>query len=317
MFIFHGQEIDYSFLKVNDNTTYKTNLNFNTNPIGDVECKNKFNQTKINTQPDTNSCILFLHGWGGNKNSFLSLAKLLNAKYNCLIVTLPTTSQTNLVWTLNDYAQCVLNLVKSLGINSVQIVCHSFGFRVATLLYHLVKTAHQKTTFNKNKNQTNQTLNLKLNANQNLAISKIVITGGAGPKKFNIFKKIEQNNNLCLLKQKKNKFLYKSIVSRDYLDLSNTNKKTFKNVVNFNTKNLLKFDIPLLLFWGKFDHETPVWIAKKIYKLNKQNAKLFVTNSNHFAYLKQSAIFANLVVNFLWYICVFILTLFMHLFVLF
>ena len=288
MFIFHGQKIDYTFLKVQIR-----NLTCHTK----IDC-NKPNATNSIT-PAMDSCVLFLHGWGGNKNSFLSLVKLLNAKHNCLIVTLPTTSPAALTWTLEDYAQCILNLVKSLGINSVQIVCHSFGFRVATLLYHLVKLSNQNQSTDKNKNRSSQPQNLNTQNNQNFTILKMVVTGGAGPKKINIFKKIEQTNNLCLLKQKKNKFLYQSIVSHDYFELTNTNKKTFKNVVNFNTKNLLNFDIPLLLFWGKYDHETPVWIAKKIYKLNKQNAQLFVANSDHFAYLKQSAIFDNLVVNFL------------------
>lgn len=311
MFIFHGQKIDYTFLKAHTtNLTCHTkndcdqlsasSIETNSKKQTNLTTNNESTNNAINsTPPAMDSCVLFLHGWGGNKNSFLSLAKLLNAKHNCLFVTLPTTNPTALTWTLEDYAQCVLNLVKSLGINSVQIVCHSFGFRVATLLYHLVKVSNQNQSADKNKNQSSQPQKFSTQNNQNITISKIVVTGGAGPKKFNIFKKIEQNNNLCLLKQKKNKFLYQSIVSRDYFELSNTNKKTFKNVVNFNTKNLLNFDIPLLLFWGKSDHETPVWIAKKIYKLNKQNAQLFVTNSDHFAYLKQSAIFDNLVVNFL------------------
>lgn len=300
MFLFHGQEIDYSFLKSRN-------------------CNSQLNATQNNAAHNqnaykANSCILFLHGWGGNKNSFLNLANLLNANHNCLLITLPTTAQTTLVWTLEDYAQCVLNLLKSLGINSVQIVCHSFGFRVATLLYHLVKhesqSASKNLTLNNDKYNSKTTMqniifnknfecDLITNLNTDITINKMVITGGAGPKKFNIFKKIEQNNNVCLLKQKRNKFLFKSLVSQDYFSLSATNKKTFKNVVNFNTKNLLKFDIPLLLFWGKNDSETPIWIAKKICHSNKKNAALKITNSDHFAYLKQSAIFANLVVKFL------------------
>lgn len=311
MFIFHGQVIDYTFLKARNNSfcnkqaSTTCTYNFETPPTQTLRKQNN----KI-----LNNCVLFLHGWGGNKNSFLNLVKLLNANHNCIMLTLPTTAPTTLVWTLDDYAKCVLSLLKSLNINSVEIVCHSFGFRVATLLYHLTKqnnnlsaknlksqnnNANTKTDDQSNKFDKNFAANLNTNLNNNLRIFKMVVTGGAGPKKFNIFKKIEQQNNLCLLKHEKHKFLFKSLVSPDYFSLSNTNKKTFKNVVDFNTKNLLNFDIPLLLFWGKKDCETPIWIAKKICHLNKKNATLKITNSNHFAYLKQSAIFVNLVVNFL------------------
>lgn len=240
-FIFHGELIEYDFFKTNNQT----------------------------------DCILFLHGWGGNKNSFASTINLLKSKQNCLAVTLPTIKQTNLVWSLFDYTNCVLNLLKSFGIKRIKIVCHSFGFRVATLLTFLTKQ------------------------NKLLQIKKIVVTGGAGAKNFNIFKKINQNTNICLLKHNKNKILFKKLVSTDYSSLCETNKKTFKNIVNFNTKNLLKFDFPILLFWGKYDKETPVWIAKKIKKINKKNSTLIITKCNHFAYLKQNAYFNNLVVNFL------------------
>ena len=131
-FIFHGELIEYDFFKVNNQS----------------------------------NCVLFLHGWGGNKNSFVSTINLIKSKQNCLAVTLPTISQTNLVWTLFDYANCVLNLLLSFGVKEIKIVCHSFGFRIATLLTILTKY------------------------NKLLQIKKIVVTGGAGAKKINIFKKM-------------------------------------------------------------------------------------------------------------------------------
>ena len=53
----------------------------------------------------------------------------------------------------------------------------------------------------------------------------------------------------------------------------------------------------MLLFWGKNDTETPLFIAKKLKKLNRCN--LIVTNGNHFAYLQQSGLFNNLAIRFL------------------
>ena len=214
----------------------------------------------------SNKNIIFLHGWGGNKFSFLPTLKLLN-NYNILTLTMPTISPTKKVWAMETYADLILNLVKMLGINSGIIICHSFGFRVACML------------------------------NGRFKIERLIVTGGAGLKRVRRLKKIESENNIILLRQKRFKYLYNSVASSDYITLSATNKKTFNNVVNCVTSPLIKFDCPLLLFWGKFDHETPVWIAKKIRR--KNIAKLVLTNSDHFAYIKLSAQFNNLVMRFL------------------
>lgn len=229
--IFHGEVIDYEF----------TN--------------NKSNQT-----------ILFLHGWGGNKNSFKSTVNLLKHKFNILTLSMPTIQNTQLVWNMFDYKNLILTLLYNLNIKSVCIVCHSFGFRVASLL------------------------------NNFFDIEKIVVTGGAGIKKTSIFKKISTKSNKILLKNVKFSYIFKNIASPDYVALSTTNKKTFIEVVNLNTKNFVHFTCPTLLFWGVKDKETPMWIAKFLHKRN--NAKLIKTKGGHFAYIEQNSLFNNSVLEF-------------------
>lgn len=217
-----------------------------------------------NQKDDT---ILFLHGWGGNKFSFLQTINLLKNKFNILSVTMPTTQPTTSVWNLFDYVNLVENLLAIHNINEVIIVCHSFGFRVSMLL------------------------------NKKIKISKIVITGGAGIKKENIFLKIIKNNNKILLKNKNFQYLFKKIASSDYLSLSKTNKETFKNIVNLNLTFATKFNCPMLLFWGVKDTATKLWIAKHLKRKNK--AKLITTKSDHFAYLTESSKFNHEVINFI------------------
>lgn len=223
-----------------------------------------FKATNCNT---TTQNILFLHGWGGNKFSFASTINLLKCNYNILTITLPTITPTKEVWDYEDYINLITALLKLHNINSVIIVAHSFGFRLSCMLSHLIK------------------------------VDKIIVSGGAGLKKFKLFKKIGLNNNKILLKQRRFNYLYKKIASADYLSLSATNKKTFNNIVMVNTKNLIKFNCPMLLFWGKRDKETPISFARKIQKTNK--CKLIVTNSNHFAYLEENALFNNALIGFL------------------
>lgn len=237
-FLFKGELIDYDFLEINEN--------------------NK------ETNRET---IVFLHGWGGNKSSFKSTINLLKHKFNILAVTMPTIADMAVAWNLVDYANLVLALCKLHGINSIYIVCHSFGFRVANLLKPQIE------------------------------IKKIVVTGGAGLKKFSILKKLETNNNKILLMQARFKYLFNSIASDDYKALSPTNKKTFSAVVGVAFNKFCAFSCPMLLFWGKRDKETKIWIANKLKREN--DAKLIVTNCDHFAYLKENARFNNEVLNFL------------------
>jgi len=211
--------------------------------------------------------ILFLHGWGGNKFSFLQTINLLKNQFTVLSVTMPTTQPTTSVWNLFDYVKLVENLLAIHNINEVIIVCHSFGFRVAMLL------------------------------NKKIKISKIVITGGAGIKKENIFLKITKNNNKILLKNKKFQNLFKKIASSDYLSLSKTNKETFKNIVNLNLTFATKFNCPILLFWGVKDTATKLWIAKLLKRQN--NARLITTKSDHFAYIKENTKFNHEAINFI------------------
>ncbi len=236
---------------------------------------------------NSNKTILFLHGWGGDKNSFFRCATLLKSKYNILTITIPTIQPTFHAWTMLDYCELVRNILTVHNIRSVIIICHSFGFRVACLLNGIIK------------------------------IEKIVVTGGAGLKRVNVFKRIERQNNAILLKKKRFKYLFDNLASADYKLLSTVNKQTFKNVVNTINNNMIKFSCPMLLFWGKRDKETPVWMAKKIAKRQNEfykkpnkierqkavqkniNVRLVITNSDHFAYINKSATFLNEVVRFL------------------
>jgi len=198
----------------------------------------------------SNETIIFLHGWGGNKQSFNSTINLVKNKFNVLTLTIPTTQNTINSWDMFNYRDLIINLCSTLNIINPIIVCHSFGFRIATLL--------------------KEKINLK----------KIIITGGAGMKKNNIFKKTTLNHRILNNKLSKTKSFLNFHKENEYDKLSKTNKQTFKNVVNLNTINLINFNCPILLFWGLKDYETPLWIAKKLKK--KNNAKLIIKRKQFF-----------------------------------
>ena len=218
-----------------------------------------------NKKQDT---ILFLHGWGGNKFSFVSTINLLKNQYNILSISMPTNSPTTSVWNLFDYAILVENILLLHSICDPIIVCHSFGFRVAMIL------------------------------NKKIVIKKIIVTGGAGLKKnLNPLKKIELKQNKIILNSKNSKDFFKVLASADYSNLSETNKQSFKNIVNLNLKFASNFACPMLLFWGTKDRETKLWIAKFLKKVN--NADLIITKGGHFTFLEHNSMFNHEVLKFI------------------
>ena len=123
----------------------------------------------FNNHPKT---ILLLHGWGGNKDSFARVKKVFKANYNILSLSLPPlnlyTTKTNSTIPLDmyDYKSIVLNILKMLNLNSIIIICHSFGLRVSLML-----------------------------TISNIQIEKFIITGGAGIRlKQNFLKNLTTNS---------------------------------------------------------------------------------------------------------------------------
>ena len=223
--------------------------------------------------------VLFLHGWGANLNSFFFYSE--NLKNNYKVLTLDfcgfgDSEKLAYPLTVFDYALDISRLLSNLNINSLTIVCHSFGARVAILL---------ATKFN-------------------IKVNNLISIGGAGVKpKFNIVNKIKiyKYKLLKMLnKTKIFKFDLKNFGSSDYVKLNEIEKQTFINVVNFNETKYLKFiDSKTLLLWGKNDKSTPIYMAK-IFKKHILNSELKVLfNLGHFCFLENRHLVLIEIKNFL------------------
>lgn len=221
--------------------------------------------------------ILFLHGWCGDKYSFINTYNFLSSyDFSVLSVDFSGFGQNPPLekdYTIFDYALDLKSLLNSLEIDEFYVVCHSFGARVLAII--------------------NEWFNIK----------KIVITAGAGIKQKYSFCK-----NYKIFKYKIIKFLVKIKIlkkqslskfgSDDYKNLPLYMKKTFVNIVNQNLDNYFKkINAKVMLFWGKDDNITPLYMAKKMNKLIK-NSTLFIENGGHFAYLENDFSFNNKVLEF-------------------
>jgi len=209
--------------------------------------------------------VLFLHGWGGSIDSFKWLQQQLEPQFKCLNIDLPPfgkSEEPNSSWTVQDYALMVLKLLRSLNIQKVNIVCHSFGCRIALYLAGLTQI-----------------------------VDKMVITAGAGlkprrslVKSFKVFK-FKLAKMSVKLRLKPVSYL-EQFGSSDYRALSPVMKQTFKNIVNFDQTDMLKYiKCATILVWGKDDDQTPIYMARKMQK-HIQDCELIEYEGGHFVYLE-------------------------------
>lgn len=200
--------------------------------------------------------IVFLHGWGSNKEVMRQAFGECFADFNHLYIDLPGFGQSQNAITLNTnrYAQIVRVFLDSIGINEAIIVGHSFGGKVATLL------------------------NPK----------ELVLLSSAGivcPKSFKVRCKIYLAKILKRLGVKS-----KSLRSSDANGLNEAMYQTFKNVVDEDFSPLfISSSSQAYIFWGEQDRSTPLESGKTIASLIKKSYFLAL-KGDHYFFLNQGKI---------------------------
>lgn len=215
-----------------------------------------------------NDCVLFLHGWGGNKRSF-DVCDPFVKKFSTLKISFPPYKECSSLQSLSmfDYVNIVCNILQLVNINDPIVVCHSFGCRVALIL------------------------------NKRIKLKKLVICSGAGIKPR--YKKIRDLNQTKKWLDNRDLHFNNAIGSTDYLAVADIDRTTFKNVVNLNLKNLIKcVTCPTLIYWGKLDKETPMYMCSYFHK-HIPNAECHVVDYGHFAYLENKQNFCYRLKTFL------------------
>ncbi len=88
--------------------------------------------------------------------------------------------------------------------------------------------------------------------------------------------------------------------SADYRALSGVMKQTFKNVVNEDlTPELGKITVPTLLFWGDKDRDTPIYMAKRMYRKIRGSGLVIIKGGGHYAYLDAHGVFTAVLTQFI------------------
>jgi len=224
--------------------------------------------------------VLFLHGWGGSTNSFLSVAKRLSTNYKVMLIDFYGFGKSkfpNNPLDTYEYATQLYLFLKQKNIDKCHIVAHSFGGRVAVILSSMF----------------------------DIVIENLVLVDSAGvlPKrtlrykikviKYKICKKLSK---LKLVSAKK----LSSFGSEEYKQLNALQKVSYVKIVNQGLEFLMpKVNSKTLLVWGTNDDTTPIYMAKTMKKLIPKSNIFYYENAGHFSYLENYVNFCSLLLSFL------------------
>ena len=213
--------------------------------------------------------IVFLHGWGADKNSFL-WTKNYFEEYSLIYVDFPgfgNSKEPDTVWSVFDYCVCLKNFLNQFDIEELVLVAHSFGGRVAIKF---------STSFSSDYKEV-----------------KLCLIDSAGIKPRRNFRYYFKIFRFKLLKKIANKFksgrkwLQKQ-GSSDYICLSQNMKEIFKRVVNED----LSFDASqiknrTILIWGSKDKDTKPYMARKLNKLIEGSELYIFKDAGHYSFLER------------------------------
>jgi len=222
--------------------------------IRDIEVDNKkfkISYDILNPQKEKN--IIFLHGWGSNKEIMKVFSE--NFKdYKHIYIDMPGfgKSSNDYVLTTFDYAKIIDKFLNELKIKKDIIIGHSFGGKVATLL------------------------------NPDL----LILLASAGiklAKPFSVRVKIKFYKFLKSIGLSK---FRKFFVSEDARGMSENMYETFKNVVDEDFSNIFEsYKGDVLIFGGEEDSAVPVEAIKKQGKLF--NSKIIMLSGGHYFFFNQ------------------------------
>jgi len=208
--------------------------------------------------PEATNTIVFLHGWGSNKEIMKQAFNKQLKQYKHIYIDMPGFggSSNEYILTTNNYAniiKCFLETINIIPTKSI-IVGHSFGGKVATLLNPL----------------------------------KLVLLSSAGivedkSAKTLLTIRMAKVFNKCGLGK-----VTKLLRSNDVDEMSENMYETFKNVVDEDFSNSFKSYLgEALLFWGDKDTATTLSSGYVIKDLIKKS-QIKVYDGDHYFFLKNA-----------------------------
>jgi pimeloyl-ACP methyl ester carboxylesterase len=200
--------------------------------------------------------LIFLHGWGSNKEIMKSTFSKKMLLFRHIYIDLPGFGRSSNEYSLttNDFLNIIELFLKEIGAKKDIVAGHSFGGKIATLLKPKL---------------------LVLFSSAGIVTKKPFLT----KLKIVLYK---------ALKPIGGKNLYRIFATKDVDGLDKCMYETLKNVVDEDFEPLFeRYTEKAVIFWGKEDRATPLSCGKKIATLIK-NSSFYPIEGDHYFFLKNS-----------------------------
>lgn len=218
--------------------------------------------------------LLFLHGWATDSSLYSPIIKPLSATFRVITVDLPGFGQSERPkkpLKLADYTQTIYELISHLNLNSIVIIGHSFGGKIALdYTYTYPQRVEKLILIAPSGTQSKKTL-------KNTILTVIAKVGRI----------ITTIPPFTTLANKAKNYLYTKIGQPDYLNAGEL-KETYLNIVKENIEEKMKqINKPTLLLWGDHDTEVPLDQVKRTEKLLQGSTLKILTQCGHFPFLEE------------------------------
>jgi pimeloyl-ACP methyl ester carboxylesterase len=213
--------------------------------------------------------LVMLHGWGQNLQSLQPMGELLATQSQVHIIDLPGFGKSPPPpedWDTDRYADRIYQYLEAQGIESADMLGHSFGGRVSIRLAHKYP---QK-------------------------VRSITLVNAGGLQRQRTF---QQSMRSQWVRNMRNAFkispLYRDALltwhtqkygSRDYLNAGAMRGTLVKTVSEDLTDLAKQISTPVLLLWGEADTETPVEMGHRYHRLLVNSELITIPHRDHFMF---------------------------------
>ncbi|MEI6462743.1 MAG: alpha/beta hydrolase [bacterium] len=225
----------------------------------------------IKAKESSRGNVIFLHGWGCNKEIFSPIINELT-NYDIYSLDLPGFGNSEKIkdaMNIDDYVTSVDSFINKLNLDNVIIIGHSLGGRIC------IKLASKNSSY----------------------LKKIVLVDSAGieKEKSNLSKYFEGLKKIPIIKEA----AIKVFGSRDYKD-NKEMRETLKLVVSEDLTLVLSLiQVPTLIIWGKEDKDTPLADGQLMNNHIKGSKLVVIKDAGHFSFLDKPIEFTNAVKEFI------------------
>ncbi len=239
-----------------------------------IQLNNKLEICYFDNELKDKKVLIFVHGWGADKNNLKAIYDGLKDDFRILSIDLPGFGSSSKPYEIigsEDYAEYLNEFFNRLNLENINYIGHSFGGKIGIIL---------------------------ASSYENL-IARLILIDSAGirsKRRINWYIKVYTYKLLKIIYLKifKSKISAEKIMnifgSDDYKNAGDLKNILVKVTQEDFTHLLKKIKCPVFLYWGEKDKSTPIWMAKKMNRIIKDSALYIVKNADHFSFLKDNKI---------------------------